>query len=327
MKGVASPRISVIITANLEDEARLKNFVYMMQSIAMQQEASFRKLYIGLYVGVKDHQVNFQELFTVAAGKRWECVKFQSFKPHFVQMQYLLTHKIKDDDQWILFTHDDGLWHPLRVFVYEKHVKHINMHEREEHKVSCIACPENTHYKTAKHIPLTSYADVDQAIGRQELIIACKTPDKQSILELYNICIPVSVLREFFHATHHELWCNAYAEVALCDWLMEYRHEENYRTIQFQVKTWTYMWRKADPTYTVLSGSQLSAAHFMCKHPAELVIYMDVLAQMSCVFSMKETAKVLFDNMTRGQPADIVTMLDDKLQSKIREKPWVIKPF
>lgn len=40
---------------------------------------------------------------------------------------------------------------------------------------------------------------------------------------------------------------------------------------------------------------------------------------------MKETARVLFDNMTRGQPADIVTMLDDKLQEKIREKPWVIK--
>jgi hypothetical protein len=292
----------------------------------MQQEASFHKLFVALYVGVKEHQVKFEELFTLAAGKRWECVKFASFKPHFVQMEYLLRNKLSKqltDDHWLLFTHDDGLWHPLRVFAFDNHVRRV-MSEREQRRVSCIACPENTHYKTSKQIQLINFSDVDDAIKRQELIVACKEPDKQSVLELYNICIPLSILREFFGETHRELWCNAYAEVALCDWLMEYRHEEEYRTIQFAVKTWTYMWRRADPTYTVLSGSQLSAANFLCKHPAELVIYMDVLAQMSCVRSMKETARVLFDNLTRGQPADIVAMLDDKLQSKIAEKPWVI---
>ena len=57
--------VSIIVTANLEDQARLDNFVHMMHSIAMQQEASVHKLYVGLYVGVKEHQVKFEELFTL----------------------------------------------------------------------------------------------------------------------------------------------------------------------------------------------------------------------------------------------------------------------
>lgn len=264
--------ISVIITANLEDGARLDNFVHMMRSIASQVVASYHKLYIGLYVGVQEHSVNFQELFTEVAGKRWECAKFQSFKPHFVQMNYLLKHKLKPlgDDHWVMFTHDDGIWNSLRLFAYEEHVKRLGAGGPQTHKVSCVACPENTHYKTSKEITIRTPEDVQAAIDRRELIIACKEPDKQSILEIYNICVPLGVLREFFQETHHELWCNAYAEVCLCDWLTEYRHQEGYRTIQFQVKSWTYMWRRADPRYTVLSASQLSGATFHARSPYEM---------------------------------------------------------
>lgn len=321
-----NPPIVLIVTAVIIDEHRLRNFVYLLKSIAMQQQSSFVKLYVGMHVDVPNHP-DFAELFTAAAGKRWECVKFKEDKAHFVQMQYLLEHKLsklnQDTPYWVLFTHDDGLWHPLRVHAFGEHVMRVL--SQPEHKVSCIACPELTYIKTNDHLELASFVEVDTAIARGQLRIAARNPDEPGALELYNICIPLKVLREFFNATHNELWCNAYADVALCDWLMEYGHQDGWRTVLFKVDAWTYMWRRAHAGYKLLSGSQISQAAFLCRRASELVLYMDVLAQMSCIHSMRHIVKDLFDAATRGQPADIVAMLEDKLERNKVEKPWVKK--
>lgn len=317
MKG---SRIILFVTANLVDEARLKNFVHMMRSI----QGPFHHLYLSYHLS-KELPLDMVQLLKDVAGKSWTACQFQTFKPHFWQLEYMVRNKCKDvsDDYWCLFTHDDGLWHPLRVQVYEDHVRALSNEQSD--KVSCIMTPEHTTWKTPKDVPLSCAEDVSAALSRGDLLISCREPGAGVLYELYNICIPLHVLREFFQQTDKEVWCNAYAEVCLCDWLMEYRHQEGFRTIQFKVKEWTYMWRRAEASYTVLSGSQMGAARFYAKTPYELVLYMDIIAQMASVVSMRATAKELFDNLTRRQPVDIVAMLQDKLERVSKEKPWVIK--
>lgn len=344
------PRIVGVVTAIFTDEARLANHVHMLHSIRAQED-KLDGLFIGFAVNDGVVQVDTTQVYggkdLVRDGRHPDITSrkitqvdadgiIKQYPSHFYQLKHLMgklpsgaSDAGAPDENWILFSTDDGIWHPRRVALFRDAVQRMHA----DPSVTCVAFPSKRaegEKKLAQR--LETHTQVTEAIARKELRIYSWIPSERSDerFELLpqDLCVRASVVREFFAKTSPELVQNAHCDVSFCARLMSGAVGGLGSRTHFQLHDkWTYYARPAERAYNYLTYAQFIECKFPFKNVFQMIPYVLRLAEMSDCPELAETAQAsaqdLFDQMADA-PSERA-MLQEKYAKAQKKKPWLLR--
>jgi hypothetical protein len=345
-KGVLPPRIIGVITSIFTDDARLANHVHMLHSIRGQQDDLLDDLLISFCVnndavkldtsvvyGGKNLVRDARHPTTIVKRKitqqDQDCLVKQ-YPSYFYQLKHLM-EKLQSDSggDWILFSTDDGIWHPKRVALFREAVQRVHA----DHSVTCVAFPskraDSDKNPTSK---LETATHVTEAIARKELRIYSWIPDERSEerFELLpqDLCVRASVVREFFTKTPDHLIQNGFCDVSFCARLMSGAVGGLGSRTHFQLADqWTYYARPAERRYVYLTFAQFIEEKFAFKNTFQMIPYVVRLAEMGDCPELADTAKKSLDDLF-AQLATVPSeqaMLKREYTRAQKDKPWLLK--
>jgi hypothetical protein len=262
----------------------------------------------------------------------------KQYPSYFYQLKHLMQKYLPSDDasgassdeNWILFSTDDGIWHPRRVALFRDAVQRMHA----DPSVTCVAFPSKRaegEKKLTRH-RLETHAHVTEAIARRELRIYSWIPDERSDerFELLpqDLCVRASVVREFFAKTPDRLLHNGFCDVSFCARLMSGAVGGVGSRTHFQLHDkWTYYARPAERAYNYLAPAQFLESNFAFKNTFQMVPYVIRLAEMGDCPELAETAKASAEDLLArmaGEPAERA-MLQREYTRAQKDKPWLLK--
>jgi hypothetical protein len=347
--GVA-PRIVGVVTAIFTDNARLANHNHMLHSIRAQED-KLDDLLIGFSVNTGGGvHVNTTEVYggkdLVRDGRHPSIAQrkitqldadgiIKQYPSHFYQLKHLMEKYLPStategavDADWILFSTDDGIWHPRRVAIFRDAVQRMHA----DPSVTCVAFPSKRAEGDKKLTQrLETHAHVTEAIERGELRIYSWIPDEHSDerFELLpqDLCVRASVVREFFAKTSPELIQNSHCDVSFCASLMSGAVGGLGSRTHFQLhNTWTYYARPAERAYNYLTYAQFIECEMAFKNTFQMVPYVIRLAEMGDCPELAETAKASAEDLFQqlaGEPSGQAMLRRDYTRAQ-KEKPWLL---
>jgi len=258
----------------------------------------------------------------------------KQYPSYFYQLKHLMEKHTQSpspdgDGDWILFSTDDGIWHPKRVALFREAVQRVHA----DHSVTCVAFPSKRADVDAKsHSKLETATHVTEAIARKELRIYSWIPDERSEerFELLpqDLCVRASVVREFFAKTPDHLIQNGFCDVSFCARLMSGAVGGLGSRTHFQLADqWTYYARPAERRYVYLTFAQFIEEKFAFKNTFQMIPYIVRLAEMGDCPELADTAKKSLDDLF-AQLATVPSeqaMLKREYTRAQKDKPWLLK--
>lgn len=344
---IGAPRIVGVVTAIFTDNARLANHIHMLHSIRAQED-KLDDLLVGFSVNTGGGvHVNTTEVYggkdLVRDGRHPGAIAqrkitqtdvdgiIKQYPSHFYQLKHLMEKSAspEGDADWILFSTDDGIWHPRRVTVFREAVQRMHA----DPSVTCVAFPSKRaegEKKLAQR--LETHTHVTEAIARGELRIYSWIPDERSDerFELLpqDLCVRAGVVREFFAKTSPELIQNAHCDVSFCARLMSGAVGGLGSRTHFQLhNTWTYYARPAERAYNYLTYAQFLEWNYPFKNVFQMIPYVLRLAEMGDCPELAETAKASAEDLFArlAEEPGGRAMLLEKYTKAQRKKPWLLK--
>ncbi len=274
----------------------------------------------------------------IGKGKHRYCIKWEhpsvkfvcdggKFRAPFRQMHEWRIKK-RGDTEWILFSQDDGIWHPKRVEFFKTHIKTVQM----EHNIIAVTCGSVTSMLPESKNTINSIscvADVDDAIKNNTIKIEqWDSPDheieegtRQFNLELPDMCVRSWVFHKFLD-TYTKYCDNLYVDVEFCEFCDTLPY---YQTYKVKSPHWLFFTRCVPPkAYKYLDNIQVSNTMHTIPNSFHMVPMMERLAQMDELPTLKHTAKVMIDgNLLSRFPHHERVMLVAAFQKASADREWV----
>ena len=341
--GVPPPRIIGVITSIFTDDARLANHVHMLHSIRAQEDL-LDDLLVSFAVNDDAVNVNTSEVYggkNLVRNSRHPAIVrrkitqdpdyvSKQYPSYFYQLKHLLEkHTQSDDGDWVLFSTDDGIWHPRRVALFREAVQRMHA----DPSVTCVAFPSKRvdvdKNPTSKIVTATQ---VSEAIACGELRICEWVPNERSSerFELLpqDLCVRLSVVREYFAKTSTELVQNAHCEVSFCARIMSGAVGGVGSRTHFQRSgAWTFYSRPAERRYVYLTVAQFMDSKFTFKNTFQMVPFVVRLAEMEDCPELADTAKKSLDDLFTQLvtvPSEQAMLKREYVRAK-KDKPWLLK--
>lgn len=315
MKG--GNRLSCFSASVLVDSSRTKNHDALLKSIKAQT-TPLDGFYASVYLD-KQSVTNYtvSSLYHSKLAEKMPSVLSRGKKvSEFEQFRLLWDRNKASFDpkkDWVLFTTDDGLWHPSRVERYKAAIEDVAM----DHNICCIVSPNQTQQQRECR-PIHTSTHVDLALQEGTLFITQQTPKQNETYELYDICVRFEVLDSFMKNAKY--LNNRFCDVEFVEYAVTYKE----RLYAGTSAHWLFYYRAAEPSYVYSTGRQFVGRAFTAKKDIDLIPVVHVIAEMEEIPTLKTTAEMIINNILEQVKDDptLERMLKLEYQNAKKEKQW-----
>jgi hypothetical protein len=226
-------KIIGLLASYIDTEIRIKNFKRCLKSIKNQVNVSYDTWEILISISVPDDNLfkltkdllnEFIDdgLKITVDYKREKMSQFNQYKSllKYINNPSEISNNIlyNDSNTWLMFSDDDDIWHPYRVFEYEQCIKYC-MDKPQYISISGKSCYNNTKKKYA-NLNISSSTDVDLLLTKKKLKIQSIDASGTSIYVAY--CIRLYVFNEYFSKIPDKLLFQSFCDTSFANFIAVY---------------------------------------------------------------------------------------------------------